>query len=111
MDCTTTKTGAVRNNGLADCGVIQPLRSNDHILKWVIDGVENAVGADLHHDFGECLRAEIADRGDVEVLSQMVGDGKLGSRFGAQCSQYPVFNAPNIAGESFSEVTEDDLEF
>jgi hypothetical protein len=50
---------------VADCGVIQPLRCNDHILEWVIDGVAYAVGADFHDDFGECLRAEITARDDI----------------------------------------------
>lgn len=55
---------------VAACSMIEPFRCNGRVLEGGIDGIENAVGADFHHSFSERLRAEVAARGNVEVLSQ-----------------------------------------
>jgi len=69
-----------------DSNVIEPLRGDGRVLERVIDRVKNAVRPDFHHHFGECLCTEIAARSYVEVLSQIVANGKLGSWFVTQCS-------------------------
>ena len=90
--------------------MIEPVGCNGRILKWEIDGVENAVAADFHDDFSECLRAEIAACCYVKVFSQIVAYRKLCFRFGAQGSRYAVVNPPNTARQSLAQVAEDYLE-
>src|SRR6185312_837508 len=95
---------------IADRRVIQPVCRDRRVFEWKIHGVEDAIGANFSHDFRQCRCSEIAARRDVKVLSQIVTDGTLGAWLGSQGSGYAVIDTPDVAGESFSQMAENNLE-
>ena len=78
----------------ADGRVIEPIGRLSHVLKRVVDGVQDAVRANFNHHVGQCLCTKIATSSDVEVLPQVLAYGQLcfrpNSGFG-----YAMVNAPN----------------
>jgi hypothetical protein len=87
--------------------VIEPLSGDTHIFERKVHGVQNAVGADLKHDFGQSLRPEISTRRDVEILAQIVANGMLRLWTICQRPRYTIVNAPNVARQSFSKMAKD----
>jgi len=53
---------------------IEPLSCDTDVLEGKVNGIQNAIGADLKHDFCQSLRSKISTGRDVEILAQVFAD-------------------------------------
>lgn len=86
-------------------------------LVGVVDGEEDALGADLADDVLEGVGGEVAGGGDPDVLLEVVVDGLLGEAVvplldGERALDVlePVVDAPEVEGQVLAQVADDDLE-
>ncbi|KAJ0158904.1 Positive regulator of purine utilization [Colletotrichum tanaceti] len=91
-------------------------------LVGVVDGEQDAVGADLVDDVAERRRGEVARGRDPDVAAEVVVDGLLAHAAAAPVAVAlglgdglldvlePVVDAPKVKGELLAQVADDDLE-
>src|ERR1700722_16729932 len=91
----------------ADLDRVEPGGTVRMILKWIVDGKQDAVGPDRQHGVDQRLRAEITARGDVKVFAEIVAHRSLG-RPARQLGQ-PVIEPPKIVWNALAKMAQNDL--
>src|SRR6516162_4742486 len=97
--------------GFADLSPIEPARALADILERPVDREHHPRGADLSHRVHQRWRMEVAGRGDVKMLAEVIPNSVFGC-VSMRCLHPTVtaVDAPELHRDTFAEMAEHDLQ-